>query len=389
MADHKGVVLEVKGRTMIVMTDDGDFIRLPCTGTARPGAVVPLPVKRRRPWPAALAAVAALLLCLSAVLYGPAVLRPAAAYVDLELGGSLSLTLDRDGHLRRVEALDEAGKAVLRASNLGSRPSLDRAVARLVEGAVAAGALKPGDPALVIATLAPAAGDSPPVEVTDIRAWITASLTGKDLNGQVVVLPATSSQYRDAHQQGLSTGRWLVAQQGRRQGADLTRADLEKASLQAVLDRHRLKVEDLFPGACSTVQDHKPATPPGWNGKDAARQNPAGKGAGKSHGSSGDNDQGSGGLGSKAGGKGADSRGTEENRKNRDPASTNGTPPGQARRGGELGASPPAADKGRGPAPTPDNAGEDKGGSSHDNARKEKGSPSAGNQGKNGKGLHN
>ncbi|MDI6905889.1 MAG: anti-sigma factor domain-containing protein [Thermoanaerobacterales bacterium] len=342
MVDRKAVVMEVKGRSMIVMTGEGDFVRLPRTGAAQPGAVVSLPSRRRRPWPAALAAVAALLLCLSAVLYGPAVIQPAAAHVDLELGGSLSLTLDRDGHLRRVEALDEAGRAILRASNVGSRPSLEQALARLVEGAVTADTLKPGDPALVMATLVPAAGDDPPVDVTDIRAWITASLAGRGLDGRVLVLPATPDQYREAHRQGLSTGRWLVAQHGRKQGTTLSKDDLEKASLPAILDRHRLKAEDLFPGACSAVQGDKPAVPPGRDGKDAAPGGPAGKEAGKPDGPQGNHPR-SGDAPPKANGKTTDDTpGTDKGREDRGRAAPDGAPPGQAGKESGLAPSPPA-----------------------------------------------
>jgi len=379
MADRKAVVLEVKERTMVVMTGDGEFIRLPRNAAARPGEVISLPPRRRRIWPVFFAAAAVILLCLSATLYGPAVIQPAAAYVDLELGGSLRLTLDHDGHVRRVEALDETGKAILKASDLGSRPDLNQAVANLVEGAVSAEKLKPGDPALAMATLVPADGDKSPVDVSELRASIASSLAGRGIGGQVLVVPATPDQYKEARRQGLSTGRWLAAQQGRRQGAELSREDLKKDSLPAVLERHRLKAEDLFPGASSPVQSGKQAASPDRDGMDTVSTKQAGKETSHPGGPRG-NATWDAGAPWQADGKNKtadDAPGKDKDRKNGGRSDPWFTHPGQEPGKGRDTPSPPVK-KDKDAAPhVPDNDRED-------NARRgAKGPP------QNGKGLHN
>lgn len=265
MARPKAVVLEVEGQSMTALTEDGNFIRLPRVPHAVPGTVVTVPPPRRRAWLSALAVAAVFFLCLSAALYGPALLQPAAAYLDLDAaGGSFRLSLDKNGQLRSVEALNSSSKDILRTCHLERRLDLDEALNRLIEEALETDASSPA-PAVVVATLAPAneKKGGPHPKTSTVRTAITDTLNHLDRRAQVVVAKVDHDQYRQAQGEGLSVGRWLVAEYSRQHGASVNSDDAAAVSIPALLNRQDITAKGMFPDNCFTVPQEQTAIPPG------------------------------------------------------------------------------------------------------------------------------
>ncbi len=111
---NKGLVLKCTDRYIILITEDGEYIKVPSRGKKySPGTEVDLPAYPRRkailPMAAACIAIA---LVIFAVVFQFAPVR-AVAYVKLDINPSLLLSLDSKGYIIEVEDLNEDAEKIM------------------------------------------------------------------------------------------------------------------------------------------------------------------------------------------------------------------------------------------------------------------------------------
>lgn len=117
---RRGIVMEIKGTTGIVMTNDGQFLkvpRLPKTCDVGDEVDVPSSVNRGRIYPyrfiitSACTAAMLLIVFFATNLFGTN--GVAAAYVTMDINPSVEIGVDAKQRVMHVEGLDQDGKQLL------------------------------------------------------------------------------------------------------------------------------------------------------------------------------------------------------------------------------------------------------------------------------------
>lgn len=153
MQHHEAIILQIEGRTAVVLAADGSFRRVSAPPGARVGQRVRLPA-RGQAWPRTLAlalAAAVLLAVLLPAGFLPVRSAEAVALVSLDLGGTVELAVDGRGRVVAVAAADpELAAVAARLEGLRGRP-LAEVVAAAAEAAAAAGLVQPERPLVLAA----------------------------------------------------------------------------------------------------------------------------------------------------------------------------------------------------------------------------------------------
>lgn len=271
----KGVVISVNKRTMVVMTDEGEFKRLHAPRSLpAPGDVIQMPaaafVFRQ------MLAVASILLVLALSAGIPVLINPAVASVDIEVGGSLTLGLDDRGRVCSVKGLDPAGKklaAAIPREEIEGRPATE-AVGILVARAAAAGMLSADENNLVLVNPIKGKKNSPVTE-DELRKAAAGALEKANLAGYLVVDSVEEKQAKNAHRKGYSAGRLTIDKKLKELRPEVP-PPVTDEHLAGYLEKHAVSLEELFPQSGvfvgkkqggtvvpSEPEKGRPALPPG------------------------------------------------------------------------------------------------------------------------------
>ncbi len=279
MPARKGVVISVNRRTMVVMTDEGEFkeLRTPRSQPS-PGDVIQLPSSSFRF--RQMLAVAGILLVLAMSAGIPALINPAVASVDLEVGGSLTIGLDSQGRVCSVKGLDPAGEKLVAAvprEEIEGLPATE-AVGVLVAKAAAAGMLNADENNLVLVNPIKGKKESPVTE-DELRKAVAGALEKANLAGYLVVDSVEEKQAKNAHRNGYSAGRLTIDKKLKELRPEVP-PPVKDDQLGGYLKKHAVSPEELFPqsGVFVGEQHGRTALPPGPvkdNKHDRKKANPA------------------------------------------------------------------------------------------------------------------
>lgn len=263
----EGRVVRRSGEHVIVFTERGEFLRVPppSGGRLRPGQRVWLadpspqqarrPARRARPW---LAAAAVLAMLAGGLLgYPPAARSRPAAVLALEINPSAELDLDGAGRVLRAVPRNGDARALLAGVRLEGM-AWDRALARVLERALAMGWLRPGG--LVVVAVAPLAGPGPrraggplpPAGAAEpsplpeqVQAVLRAALAQRVAGVRAAVLSASAEEVRESRREGVSLVRHHLVRLAAGRGAA---ADPSATPLADLLALAGLQAEHLAPG---------------------------------------------------------------------------------------------------------------------------------------------
>lgn len=221
----KGVLLELEGRRAVVLTPQGEFVRVPLPpGSWAVGAEVEFVEQTQtRPWMrwGVAAAAAVLLTVTSTVGYNTWALAQPLAIVTVDINPSLEMTVNKTGTVLDARGLNDDGKAVLAKVEWHKRP-LPEVVGAVTEQAIEAQKLNPADESgAVVVAVAPAGQKdlTPTVAahfVADAREAAEAEVTqhaeaaGVAPAAHVTALKASAEVKREAQQVDLTPGQYLI-----------------------------------------------------------------------------------------------------------------------------------------------------------------------------------
>ncbi|MGA9175482.1 MAG: anti-sigma factor domain-containing protein [Thermoactinomyces sp.] len=121
---QKGVIMEVQGKHWIILTADGNFIKVPKTndfsGVGEEITVQPTPVRKRKrnAWIAAVSAAAAAMLGTFFILSSAAPEKAyAETYVYLDVNPSVAIALNQDRKVVKVQPLNKSAEKLLKQSD--------------------------------------------------------------------------------------------------------------------------------------------------------------------------------------------------------------------------------------------------------------------------------
>lgn len=132
---RQGIVMKIEKKTMIVMTDEGDFLQLPLPKAVPAlGATIQLDLQVTKKYsrPALVAALLVFVLALS--LFNPLLTSQSVASVTFDLPLALELEVDGDNRVTAIKAKDAAAQSLTEQMNLKGQ-DIYRAANQVVQAA--------------------------------------------------------------------------------------------------------------------------------------------------------------------------------------------------------------------------------------------------------------
>ncbi len=209
----KGIVLEVKKRSCIIMTPEGKFQRVPKPNQpVEPGAeIICCQFSPTRSWLKSGAIAAVLTLFLFGLSLYQTMLPTAVAYVSLDINPSIEIGVDKNSQVIEAKGLNEDGKTLLKLVALKNK-NVYLAIEELIDASIENNYLEPGQENLVFAAVTNNTDtDIIVVEEELVYATITRS-AAKTLQApvEVLVTEAKPEVQKEAQKNGVSTGKFLL-----------------------------------------------------------------------------------------------------------------------------------------------------------------------------------
>ncbi len=273
MKKLKGMVAKIdkENSTMVVVTEDKQIKRVPLPGNVPDlGSTieVSLPPEKKKAagsfigtkW---LAVAVALLLVLGISMFGNLGPHPvsASAYVTLDMTSSVQLSVDENGKVIGVTALNDAGKKLINELDIKNK-DVYLAVKDAVKKAGSAGYFKKDTDNLVMATVSKIKDSSSyRIEDKKLRSVIHDELSAGHHPGYVVVNETNESEWQNAQNSGYSVNRAIVSQRIKEKGIDVDPKSLDTQEMMQVINESKTSVPTLFPNnSCKVNWQEK------WNG---------------------------------------------------------------------------------------------------------------------------
>lgn len=253
----KGILMEVEGRTGVVLTPKGEFRRVPLPkGALDIGDEIEFQESAGlRLWIAAAAAV--LLMALSPFAYQQWALAQPAALVQIDINPSIQLTLNGRQQVIAAQGLNADGEQVLEGLSLYKLP-VDEATRKITARAVAMGKLDPAaEISAVVVAVAPAGEEELSEEAageiaarskiavqTEVREQAEAK--GEAARTQVAALEATKEEVELAREQGITLPKLIILQEVKESHPEVTAEAIAKVGPGKFVHSLGLNPGDIF-----------------------------------------------------------------------------------------------------------------------------------------------
>jgi len=242
----KGILVQTKGPTGVVMTPDGRFVRVLLTRNHRTLGQEVTGTELKFPSFLQGVAVAAVLILVCILgLWTKMMPAAAAAYVALDINPSLELAVDNDGKVMEARGLDEEGEELLKKVT-PEKLDVYQAVELLVAGAARYHYLNDTNN-VVLATVTPARENAKVVDEEKLEAAVNHTVAALATPVKVVTERATVQEHKQASKKGVSVGRYLIHQGSAKQGNQISIDEVKKKGLGQLEKEKGIEIQHLLP----------------------------------------------------------------------------------------------------------------------------------------------
>ena len=214
----KGIVVKQTGKGALIMTREGDFVRVPARSSYSPGKEVEASVPALSSFPIVLSACMAVVLFFAVSLY---MIRPAStapeAYVALDANLSVLFTLGKDAVIIEAKPLNEEGVLVLQAVKAEGADIFDLLDA-LLEAAFLNNYLSPGIDNIIILSLAAPANYRFSEE--DLRVFIVNKLYQLKVDSYLKINGTDLAKVKSAKDRAMQLNALLLGEEMRSRSRD-------------------------------------------------------------------------------------------------------------------------------------------------------------------------
>jgi hypothetical protein len=242
-----GLIMKLTDKTAIVLTQLGEFVRVPREVNMEVGMEVPISTVsvshrtcRSPRWQRfGAAAAAACLVVAAGVWFGVGQMGDdtAFAYVSMDINPSVAFTIDKAERVIDVVGLNPDGKALVAELHVDRTPLKD-AIQDAIDDAVSQQMLPNADPVLV--TAAPATTDTNISKVSsslkaDVQSALQHNTKAESLHPTVYTLQVSNTVWEAALKANISPGKFASYVIARQEGHTFALDDLEGENLGTVL----------------------------------------------------------------------------------------------------------------------------------------------------------
>ncbi|HLN62981.1 MAG TPA: anti-sigma factor domain-containing protein [Symbiobacteriaceae bacterium] len=270
----KGVLLELTGRQGVVLTQQGEFKRVPLPkGAWDIGDEVEFAETQPAAWTRwGAVAAAAVVLLLAPVGWNVYADAQPQAIVTVDINPSLQLTLNRKDVVLKAEALNTDGELVLHGVKWERRP-VNEVLTAVTSRAVEEHKLDPqSETGAVVVAVAPAKKeDLPQAQADRIRDKAYDAVTTVAGKASVVALEAKASEKAEAEATGLDVGKFLLYTQMEQKGLQVKPEDLKQQGPGKLMQGLGVNPSEIFSEA-EKKHGGSPSSKSRSNGKSGSQQ---------------------------------------------------------------------------------------------------------------------
>jgi hypothetical protein len=244
----RGLVVKISDGYCIILTGKGTYERIPVPPQgARVGAEVSYSYQAViSPIFKPMMLVASFLLlfvCYS--LFSQSSLPVAMAYVSLDINPSLELSVDKNLDVIDVKCFNTDATSLIQQDRLQGKNLYD-ALAVVVAQAIAKNYIKTGQDNLIVSTVTPSgtspSDGAPPIDQQAVQQFLEKSINKGRLTGEVRMY-STNGEFRsEAENEGLSPGKYLIYEQLKEAGDQVSIDDVRKDSIRSLVDTYKLSL---------------------------------------------------------------------------------------------------------------------------------------------------
>jgi hypothetical protein len=239
----RGIVVSIKKGNCIVVTPDGTYEKVPLP--SREVQVGEEVTYNRVRFPAelkpVLMAASFLLVLLSSILLYQANLNPVAAYVTLDMNSSLEILVDRNLMVIDMLCLDEDAARLVKPGEYQGK-SLNDAISGVIDKAVEHNYIKLDEENLIVSTVSRVKAGAKTVDPKAIYKVVEESVVSKDRKVQVKVYTTSDDIRKKANNAGISSGKYLIFEQIKKNGKPVKIDDVKKNSVKNLVEKHQVKL---------------------------------------------------------------------------------------------------------------------------------------------------
>lgn len=233
----KGIVADIKGKNIVVLSKDGRFLQMRNNGLYQIGCEIDIKEQpgmnmRMLTRVASMAAVAMFVLGLG---YGAYSYTVPYSYVDMDINPSIELTANVFDRIINAEGLNEDGKKLLLSDSL-KHSTLDKGIADLLDKAVKQGYLKQEtlENAVVFTVLSNDSDKSAKLG-KKLSTAVNAELKAEGVETELVVESASREEYDNAREIGMTPGKLNLIKKAIEAKPELKLEDLKDASVKDIM----------------------------------------------------------------------------------------------------------------------------------------------------------
>lgn len=239
----RGLVTSIKDGHCIVVNPDGGYekIPLPSRDVQVGEEVFYNRVRIPAEFKSVLVAASFLLFFLTSVLLYQGSVNRVAAYITMDINPSLEISVDSKSLVIDVTCLNEEATRLVKPGEYKGK-SLDYTIAAIIDKSVEQKFLKPGEENLIVTTISPVDDKAEPVDGKALGRLVEQSATARECPVQVRVYTASGEIRKKAKNTGISSGRYLIYKEMKKQDPSVKIDDVKKDSIKKLLEEHNVEL---------------------------------------------------------------------------------------------------------------------------------------------------
>lgn len=256
VAQLKGMVISLEKKKMVVVTEEGDFLKVPIPA-CRPLPGQTVSINENQPqgftFPYWLrVAVAVLIISFSALLFKPLVVPQAVAAVSMDMASSIELTIDKQNRVLSAKANNPQGDEVLRDLDLKGI-DIYQASNIVANKAMQLGYLQKEGKNTIMVTVAPlTAQDKVNVDRNKLQQTMHDGLVKQKYQGYLVVNESEAELWQEAEKMGLSVNQYLLWKRSQEQKENIDISVIRQQPLGKIVDNETV-INKMFPDTWCSV----------------------------------------------------------------------------------------------------------------------------------------
>ncbi|KUO58415.1 MAG: hypothetical protein APF84_01600 [Gracilibacter sp. BRH_c7a] len=253
----RGMVLRVEERQVVVVTEEGDYLKVKMpVRRPSPGETIEIPVKKPISFQPYYVAAAILIFFMVFGVLKPFATPPVFASVTLDMTPSVQLTIGKSNLVIQSQAQNPEGEKLLKELDL---EGLDvyQAVNLMTSKAAEMNFFDSKSKNLALATIIPLreAPNETSIDKNKIMQVIHDEMYERKYDGYVVVNQASKEIIQQAEESGLPLNRYMLMQKYGEQGIEISPETLKDYSPSQIMQSNQMPLSKAFPGDWCEVSD--------------------------------------------------------------------------------------------------------------------------------------